>query len=73
MTFVDPEPISRAARRSISADAEVVLLKLETAKLRGRLVYEVNPGGTTKYYHLYEGSIPLEAVVEATEVSPKEC
>lgn len=41
-----------------------VILKLQTKKLIGRLVYETNPGGTTRYYHLYEGSIPLDAVVD---------
>jgi hypothetical protein len=25
-------------------------------------VYENNPGGITKYYDLYDGNIPLEAV-----------
>lgn len=44
---------------------EFVILKLETAKLKGRLEYEANPGGTTQYYHLYNGTIPREAVVEA--------
>lgn len=45
---------------------DYILLKLSTHRLSGRLVYETNPGGTTKYYHLYEGMIPLEAVVEVT-------
>ncbi|MEI8124498.1 MAG: DUF952 domain-containing protein [Parachlamydiaceae bacterium] len=39
------------------------ILKLDSKKLRGRLVYETNPGGNTQYYHLYEGRIPLDAVV----------
>lgn len=42
-----------------------MVLKLETAKLPGNLVLEANPGGTTKYYHLYNGSIPLSAILEA--------
>lgn len=41
---------------------EFFILKLSTNKLIGRLVYESNPGGTTLYYHLYDGRIPLEAV-----------
>lgn len=40
------------------------VLKVDTNKLIGNLVFEVNPGGTTKYYHLYDGAIPLSAVVE---------
>lgn len=44
---------------------EYVVLKIETAKLPGQLVLEANPGGTNKYYHLYNGSIPLNAIVES--------
>ena len=47
------------------ADAsEYVVLKIETLKLLGNLVLEANPGGETKYYHMYNGSIPLNAVME---------
>jgi hypothetical protein len=35
---------------------------VDASKLAGRLVKERNPGGTTEYYHLYEGSIPTSAV-----------
>ena len=53
-------------------DKPYVVLKLETIKLLGRLVYETNPGGTVKYYHLYEGKIPIDAVVMLTEKIPKQ-
>lgn len=45
---------------------EYVVLKIDTKKLPGKLVFEANPGGENKYYHLYGGSIPLNAVVEST-------
>ncbi|CCB87039.1 MULTISPECIES: DUF952 domain-containing protein [Parachlamydia] len=45
-----------------------VLLKLAANKLKGRLIYERNPGGKTKYFHLYEGGIFFDAVLEATVV-----
>jgi len=45
---------------------DYIVLKLLPKKLAGRLLYEQNPGGTNKYYHLYDGSIPLEAVVDMT-------
>lgn len=48
----------------------IVILKLDSIKLKGHLVKEKNPGGTTAFYHLYEGSIPMNAVVEAT-INPK--
>ena len=47
---------------------DYIVLKLASKKLVGRLLYEVNPGGTTQYYHLYEGNIPLDAVVDVTIV-----
>lgn len=47
---------------------DYVILTLDTKKLIGRLVHEANPGGTTLYYHLYEGNIPLDAIVNASMV-----
>src|SRR5262245_38716782 len=44
---------------------EYVVLKIDTTKLPGKLVFEANPGGENKYYHLYGGSIPLKAVIES--------
>lgn len=44
---------------------QVVILKIDRSKLDGKLVYEANVGGTTKYFHLYQGSIPLNSVVES--------
>lgn len=41
-----------------------VVLKIEATKLLGKLVLEANPGGVNKYYHLYNGSIPFEAIVK---------
>ena len=43
---------------------EYVVLKIDPTKLPGKLVFEANPGGENKYYHLYDGSIPLKAVIE---------
>jgi uncharacterized protein (DUF952 family) len=43
-------------------DLDRVILKLDVSKLPGRLVKERNPGGTTEYYHLYDGALPLDAV-----------
>lgn len=46
-----------------------IILKISVKKLVGRLVYETNPGKSTKYYHLYEGYIPLDAVKDVTIVN----
>lgn len=48
-----------------------ILLKLDRKKLKGDLVYETNPGGSTRYYHLYDGTIPFDAVL-ASELFSKE-
>lgn len=39
-----------------------VILKVCTAKIKGKLVFEKNLNGSNKYYHLYRGKIPLAAV-----------
>ena len=41
-----------------------LILKLDVSKLVGDLRFEKNPGGQTKFYHLYYGRIPLSSVVE---------
>jgi uncharacterized protein (DUF952 family) len=50
---------------------EFVILQIDPDKLEGKLVFEANPGGTSKYYHLYNGSIPLDSVVEAKVVTQR--
>jgi len=45
------------------------ILKIDTEKLPGKLVFEANPGGKSKYYHLYNGSIPLNAIVESRPIT----
>lgn len=45
---------------------DYIVLKLASNKLVGQLIYETNPGGSTHYYHLYEGDIPHDAVVDVT-------
>ena len=46
------------------------ILKLNTTKLLGNMKFEANPGGTNKYYHLYNGSIPnnKEVIVDVKKV-----
>lgn len=42
-----------------------IILKIESQALFGDLRLEANEGGQNRYYHLYNGFIPLEAVVES--------
>ena len=57
------EQLPRIANKFF-ANQPHLILKLETKKLIGELKFETNPGGSTKFYHLYNGKIPLEAVVK---------
>lgn len=63
--------VDRIAQKYWADAPQYVVLKLDTTQLQGRLALEANPGGTTKYYHLYQGSIPTKAVVEAIIVENK--
>jgi uncharacterized protein (DUF952 family) len=51
------------------ADKECVLLKIDSQQMTGRLIYEKNPGGSNRYYHLYDGTIPMHAIVD-TSICP---
>jgi len=44
-----------------------VVLKIDSSQLIGRLVLEANRLGGDLYYHLYEGKIPLGAVMGIEE------
>jgi len=61
------DQLDRLIQKYWSNVSEFYVLKIDTSQLPGDLVFEVNPGGTAKYYHLYNGSIPLDAVVETIE------
>ncbi|MCP5508290.1 MAG: DUF952 domain-containing protein [Chlamydiales bacterium] len=58
------EQLARIISKFWSGASEYVILKLETERLPGELVHESNPGGKNKYYHLYQGTIPLGAIIE---------
>ncbi|MBP9842197.1 MAG: peptide deformylase [Simkaniaceae bacterium] len=48
------------------ADApQLVILKIDSNKLEGKLAFESNAGGSTQYYHLYNGFIPFNSILES--------
>lgn len=47
---------------------EFFVLTLEVKKLPGKLVLETNPGGSNKYYHLYNGFIPTTSIISASKI-----
>lgn len=63
--FAREDQLDRIVRKYWDKITQYVVLKIDTKKLPGKLVFEANPGGENKYYHLYDGSIPLKAVVES--------
>jgi len=56
--------IDRIVEKFYGNEEQVIVIKVETPKLSGKLIKEKNPGGFTEYYHLYEGSIPMSSVVD---------
>lgn len=60
--------VNKVIEKFWSKEKAFVVIKLDTSKLTGRLVLETNPKGTTKYYHLYDGKIPLDSVVDVKKV-----
>lgn len=61
------EQLARIAQKFWN-NKDYIVLKLAANKLTGRLILETNPGGTTLYYHLYEGNVPLDAVLDVSIV-----
>jgi uncharacterized protein (DUF952 family) len=66
------DQLDRIIKKYWSENPEYVVLKIDVSQLNGQLVYEANPGGTNKYYHLYKGTIPLKGVVEAKIIKSNE-
>ena len=69
--FSMEDQLDRILTKYWSDKPQYVVLKIDTNKLQGNLVYETNPGGSAKYYHLYQGHIPFDAIVEAKVVYQK--
>lgn len=63
--FSTEDQIEKIIEKYWSEAPQFVILKIDRSKLEGRLVYETNVGGTTKYFHLYDGFIPFSAILES--------
>ena len=62
---------NRPRHQTLVRYPRIIVLKIYTDKLTGRLIYESNSGGSSKYYHLYNGFIPLNAVFESKTIKDK--
>jgi len=58
----DEEQIDQVINKWFRHIDPVMVLKLETKLLPGKIVFEASPGSSNKYPHLYGGAIPLDAV-----------
>jgi chloramphenicol 3-O phosphotransferase len=56
------DQLQRIVEKFWSQSQGFYILKVAYDKLVGRCTLEANPGGSTLYYHLYDGFIPLHAV-----------
>lgn len=65
------EQLANVIRKFWGDTKQFIIVKIDTKKLRGTLKFETNPGGTTQYYHLYDGAVPLEAILETTSLENK--
>ncbi|MES2274264.1 MAG: peptide deformylase [Chlamydiota bacterium] len=63
--FSKEDQLDRILAKFWSDAPQFVVLKIDTEKLEGDLVYEANPGGSAKYYHLYQGFIPFGSIAES--------
>ena len=66
--LAEENQVERIAHKFFAGEDEVLVLKINPKKLKGRLVKEANPGGKIKYWHLYDGKIPLESIVSTTNL-----
>ena len=66
--FSTKEQVDRIVGKYWSNADQYVVLKVETSRLQGNLKFEPNPGSSNKYYHLYDGFIPVDAIAEANIV-----
>jgi peptide deformylase len=63
--FSTEDQLEKILQKYWSEAPQYVILKIDGSKLEGRLAFETNPGGITKYYHLYDGFIPVHSILES--------
>lgn len=63
--FSTEDQVEKIIEKYWSEAQQFVILKIDRSKVEGRLEYETNEGGITKYFHLYDGFIPFSAILES--------
>lgn len=67
--FSKEDQLIRILNKYWSNEAHCIVLKIHVGKLPGSLRFETNPGGSQKYYHLYEGFIPSTAIEKVAQIT----
>lgn len=70
--FQKEDELSRLLHYWGTLNVPHVVLKIKASKLQGKLVFEAKLGGSTKQYHLYDGCIPMSAIIESKIVNLKD-
>jgi len=68
-TFIhlaEEHQVVKIAKKFFKDQSQVVIIELDRNKLVGRLIKERNPGGETKYFHLYDGHLPFNAIIQTS-------
>lgn len=63
--FSKEDQLDRILSKYWSDVPQFVVIKIAPGRLEGEMVYEANPGGSAKYYHLYQGRVPFSSIIEA--------
>lgn len=63
--FSTEEQVESVIKKYWADAPQFAILKIDANKLKGKLAFETNQGGTTQYYHLYDGFIPFDSIVES--------
>lgn len=56
------EQLEHVVKKYWANSPNFIVIELEVSRLPGELVFEANEGGTTKYFHLYDGYLPKSAI-----------
>ena len=56
--------IDRIIEKYWHNESRFAILKIQTNKLQGKLIFEKNPNGATRYFHLYDGYIPFDSIID---------
>ena len=63
--FSAQDQLEKIIEKYWADEPQIVILKIDSNKLEGELVFETIPDETSKSYHLYNGFLPFNSIVES--------